>query len=107
MRIQRLRAGSHRPLTDGERRLRTVAERLVARTPQLLAAEERHLVSIEARVRSLDPVNVLARGWTITRAADGRLVRSPDDVAAGDVLTTQFATGSLRSRAEPDESDTT
>jgi exodeoxyribonuclease VII large subunit len=107
VRIQRLRAGSHRPLTDGERRLRTVAERLVARTPQLLSAEERHLVSIEARVRSLDPVNVLARGWTITRAADGRLVRSPDDVAAGDVLTTQFATGSLRSRAEPDESDTT
>ena len=56
-------------------------------------------------MRSLDPVNVLARGWSITRAADGRVVRSPDDVAAGEILTTQLATGSLRSRAEPDERD--
>jgi len=105
VRIDRLRAGSHRPLSHGARRLRTVGERLVARTPQLLTAEERHLVSIEARVRSLDPVNVLARGWSITRTADGRLVRSPTDVTDGEALTTQFASGSLRSRAELDESD--
>ena len=39
----------------------------------------------------------------ITRDADGRVVRSPDDVAVGDVLITQLAAGSLRSRAEPDD----
>ncbi|MET0326444.1 MAG: exodeoxyribonuclease VII large subunit [Ilumatobacteraceae bacterium] len=106
VRVQRLRSGSHRPLFDGERRLRVVGERLAARAPQLLTAEERHLVSIEARVRSLDPVNVLARGWSITRTTDGRLVRSAADVAAGDALTTQLASGTLRSRVELDESDT-
>ncbi|MET0460917.1 MAG: exodeoxyribonuclease VII large subunit [Ilumatobacteraceae bacterium] len=106
VRAQRLRSGSHRPLLDGERRLRVVGERLAARAPQLLTAEERHLVSIEARVRSLDPVNVLARGWSITRTTDGRLVRSAADVAAGDALTTQLASGTLRSRVELDESDT-
>ena len=75
----------------------------MSRAPQLLAAEERHLGSIEARVRSLDPVNVLARGWSITRVTDGRVVRSPADVAAGEILVTQLAAGSLRSRAEPDD----
>ena len=103
VRVQRLRTGAHRPLVDGERRVDGAGQRLVSRAPQLLAAEERHLGSIEARVRSLDPVNVLARGWSITRAADGRVLRSPADVAAGEILTTQLATGSLRSRAEPDE----
>ena len=100
------RAGARRPLDDGERRLRAAPAAWPARVPQLLAAEERHLAGIEARVRALDPVNVLARGWSITRAADGRVVRSPDDVAAGDVLTTQLAAGSLRSRVEPDARDT-
>jgi exodeoxyribonuclease VII large subunit len=96
-----LRAASARPVDDADRRLRAVAERLVARVPQLLAGEDRHLHGVEARIRALDPVHVLARGWSITRAADGRLVRSPDDVAAGDVLTTELAGGAVRSRVEP------
>ncbi len=50
----------------------------------MLAGEERHLAGLEARVRALDPVNVLARGWSITRTADGRVVRDPAEVAAGD-----------------------
>jgi hypothetical protein len=44
---------------------------------------------------------VLARGWTITRGPDGRVVRAPEDVAPGDVLTTQLAGGAVRSRVEP------
>ncbi len=80
-RVHRLRTATHRPLADGERRVRTLTARLVARTPQLLTAEERHLTGLEARLRSLDPANLLARGWSITRGPDGRVVRSPDDVA--------------------------
>ena len=68
----------------------------------MLAGEERHLAGIDARVRALDPVNVLARGWSITRAADGRVVRDPSEVALGEVITSQLAAGSLRSRVEPD-----
>jgi exodeoxyribonuclease VII large subunit len=99
-RVHRLRAAARRPVLDGERRLRTVTERLTARVPQLLVAEERHLAGLEARVRALDPVNVLARGWSITRRADGSVVRSPDDVAPGDVVTTHLAAGTIRSRVE-------
>jgi exodeoxyribonuclease VII large subunit len=101
-RIHRLRTGARHPLVDGARHLGLLADRLSSRAPQRLGAEERHLAVLEARVRALDPVNVLARGWTITRAADGSVVRSPDDLAAGDVITTQFAAGTVHSRVEPD-----
>jgi exodeoxyribonuclease VII large subunit len=100
VRVHRLQTGARRPLAEGERRLADAAQRLSSRAPLRLAAEERHLTGLEARVRALDPVNVLARGWTITRSADGAVVRSPDHVAAGDVITTQFASGTIRSRIE-------
>jgi exodeoxyribonuclease VII large subunit len=101
-RVHRVRTSAARPLADGERRLHLAAHGLAARVPQALAAEERHLTGLEARVRVLDPVNVLARGWSITRNAQGQLVRSPTDVASGDVLTTELAGGSVRSRVEGD-----
>jgi exodeoxyribonuclease VII large subunit len=104
-RARRIRAAADRPLAEGDRRLATSAERMRTRVPQLLAAEDRHLANLEARVRSLDPVNVLARGWSITRTGDGRLVRDPADVAAGDVLVTELAAGAVRSRVEPDGGD--
>jgi exodeoxyribonuclease VII large subunit len=99
-RVRRIRAAAGRPLVDGDRRLGAAAERLRTRVPQLLVAEDRHLANLEARVRSLDPVNVLARGWSITRAADGRVVRDPIEVTAGDLLLTDLAGGSVRSRVE-------
>lgn len=58
------------------------------------------LDAMAARVGALDPQRALARGWTITRRADGRLVRGPGDVAAGDELTTLTAGGAVRSRVE-------
>jgi len=70
------------------------------RAPQRLDAEERHLGSLEAHVRLLDPVNVLARGWSITRDRDGRAVRDAAALAPGDVLTTTFAAGSATSRVQ-------
>ena len=71
------------------------------RPPRAAAAARRRepppRVASHARVRALDPVNVLARGWTITRDAGGAVVRSPLDVAPGDVLITQLAAGSVPS----------
>lgn len=92
-------------------RLRTGAERVVARAdvhteqalavlgrlPRRLDAEERHLAGLEAQVRLVDPVRTMARGWSITRTADGRTVRSAADLVPGDVLVTSFAAGTARS----------
>jgi exodeoxyribonuclease VII large subunit len=98
VRVERLRVRSTRPLAEAERAVQRRADRLTARLPSLLAGEERHLAGLEARVRTLDPAHLLARGWTITRTADGRVVRTPDDVAVGALLTTQLAAGTIASR---------
>lgn len=70
-------------------------ERMLRRLPQYFDERQRELDHLETRVRLLDPVNVLARGWSITRTATGRVVRSVDDVTVGDEVTTIVADGAL------------
>ena len=77
------------------------ARRVVHRAPRAVAEAERTLASLEARVRANDPDRTLARGWSITRTADGRLVRSPAEVTAGDELRTLVAGGEVRSTVSP------
>jgi exodeoxyribonuclease VII large subunit len=60
------------------------------------------LDGVDARVRALDPERALARGRSITRTADGRVVRSPADVTAGDTLLTRLAGGEVRSTVDGD-----
>jgi exodeoxyribonuclease VII large subunit len=97
MRIASLRADARRHVAAAQRRIDDVADRIRQRPAQVLAAEQRHGDGLAARVSVLDPVTMLRRGWTITRAADGTILRSPDIVFDGDVITTQFATGRLTS----------
>ena len=68
--------------------------------PARLEPELRHVDAIAARVRLLDPVHTMARGWSITRTSDGTIVRSADDLAPGSMITTTFAKGNARSRVE-------
>ena len=44
-----------------------------------------------------DPQRQLARGWTLTRTGDGRLVRHAGQLAEGDTLVTTFASGTATS----------
>ena len=107
----RLHSSARRALGDAASLVERAAARTRVRPPQVLTAESRHLESLHARARALDPVVMLARGWTITRHAGGAVVRSPLDVVPGDVLVTQLAAGSVTSTVaatsgtpEPDRS---
>ncbi len=51
------------------------------------------LAGLEAKLSALDPLSVLERGYSLVRRADGRLVRSSDDVADGDVVDLRFRSG--------------
>ncbi len=51
---------------------------------------------ISTRLEALDPMLPLTRGYSIT-TCQGRLVRSVDDIAAGDVLTTRLKDGTITS----------
>lgn len=70
------------------------------RVPQRLDPEARHLDQLAQRVRLLDPVNTMARGWSITRTADGRTVRTASELQPGDTIVTTFAQGTATSRVE-------
>ena len=99
-RADRLRLALGRRLDAADERIERLADRLSQRPTDALAAEERSLDHLAARIALLDPKNLLERGWSITRTADGRVVRSADDVAADDIITTRVADGTLTSRIE-------
>ena len=104
---QRLLDRSHSAATLSTRALDRAGESLdraterVGRRPLQFAAQELlTLQQIEARVRLLDPVHAMARGWSLTRTADGRIVRSAAELRAGDEIVSVFADGEARSRVE-------
>lgn len=100
--IGRLTGAARVKVRDAETVLAASTRRLAQRAPRAMAEAERELQGVEARVRALDPERALARGWSITRTADGRVVRSPADVAPGDRLVTQLGDGDVRSTVDAD-----
>lgn len=67
---------------------------------RVLERLEGQLDAWSTRLSDLDPATTMARGWSITRGADGRAVRSAADVAAGDTLRTTLVDGELRSTVD-------
>ncbi len=86
-------------------RLDRNAALLRERSTHRLAREVDRLDVAAARAASLDPAVQLARGWTITRRADGAVARSARALAAGERLTTTLIDGEVTSVVEaPDPS---
>lgn len=98
-RVDRLRRGADRAVERADVHL-LQASAAVRRAPARLEPEARHLDGLAARVRLLDPVNTMARGWSITRTATGHTVRDAAQLVPGTELITTFARGSARSTVE-------
>lgn len=94
---QRIRSATARALEGARGRVRLAQERMVTRARAAVVREEQRLELHAAKVRLLDPATTLARGWSITRAANGSVVRSVADIAPGQTLTTQVADGTITS----------
>lgn len=99
------RAGSARldrdagSLEVAGRRLRVAARRSIDDA-------DRRLALLAARTNAVDPVRALSRGWSITRTADGTVLRSAGDVDPGADLLTTLADGTIRSTVTPRDEDT-
>jgi exodeoxyribonuclease VII large subunit len=89
-----------RRVVDAAREVDACARRTGELGRRSVATAGMRLDAADRAVRALDPRRVLERGYTITRAADGRVVRQPDDVAAGDELVTELVHGRITSRVE-------
>lgn len=66
-----------------------------------LAALTARMEAVAGKLQSLSPLNVLARGYSLTRTeADRRVVREAGQVGAGDRVETLLASGRIVSRVE-------
>ena len=96
----RVRSATSTALERARSRVRIDRERLRTLPAKLLTREQQRLAVQSATLRGLDPVVTMARGWSITRAADGSVIRSTHDVKSGDTLTTLVADGTITSTVE-------
>jgi exodeoxyribonuclease VII large subunit len=111
-RLARERAGlealrSRPVMVDPGRLLRSFAEEIgTARDRATRAARSRFthaaqdVEHLRHRVRALSPAATLARGYAVAQSADGRVVRSPEDVSTGDRLRLRVAGGELTTEVQ-------
>ncbi|MGO1897476.1 MAG: exodeoxyribonuclease VII large subunit [Brevibacterium yomogidense] len=66
------------------------------------AAEIEHL---RTQVRSLSPLNTLARGYAVVQTEDGAAVRSHEQVDAGDRISIKLASGRLTAQVDDSSPD--
>jgi exodeoxyribonuclease VII large subunit len=85
---------------DEERRLDGWAERLDRAARRRVDEARRRLEAAAARLESLSPLNVLARGYSLTRTESGAVVRGAGQVRPGDRLVTTVGDGVISSRVE-------
>lgn len=91
-----------------ERQTRTLESRLSLHDQRLTQAAHRQIERSRARLETLkrqfellNPLAVLDRGYSLTRTAEGKLVRSIADAPANTALITQVKDGSITSRVTP------
>ena len=65
------------------------------------------LASVADALRALSPTATLERGYAVARTTDGRILRDPSDVAAGDALHVTVARGTVETRVERTRADGT
>ena len=87
-------------LAGASKRLAMTAQRIKHRPAEILRLEKSSLDALADRLRLLDPVNTMARGWSITRNALGGVVKDATKLKAGDKLVTSFANGSATSTVQ-------
>ncbi len=87
-------------LYDRSRRLDELDAAAARAIRRRLSATHDRLAATAARLESLSPLAVLARGYSVTTLADGGVVRDASQVKAGETIYTRLAQGELSSRVE-------
>lgn len=90
------RFDAHRPDPSQLRRpLDALSRQLTQSLARQLAARHEHLAALEAHLQHLSPEAVLARGYSITRDADGQILRSATQVDTGTRVSIRLHEGEL------------
>lgn len=82
---------------ESRKRLTELQRTLVSEWSHALQTAQERVRSLAAQLDSVNPLRVLARGYSIT-TKEGRVVKSSRDVCSGDEIQTQLHHGVIRSR---------
>jgi len=86
---------------DLERRLEDAGDRILRGIRQRLAQTRGLIDARAARLEALSPLQVLARGYSLTRTAEGgHVLRRATQLKPGDRIETLLGEGRLLSRVE-------
>jgi len=95
-----LRHDPRQHLAQAQQRLQACRARLDRSQDRQLHTLRSRLSALDARLHSLSPLAVLDRGYALVLNAEGVLIRSANQIAAGDRLVTRLADGEFGSRVE-------
>lgn len=83
----------------------SLSERAVTSVRLMTERKRRDLAEFAASLQALSPLKVLSRGYSLTQRSDGTVLRSAERVAPGETITTQLASGRVRSAVTSVEID--
>jgi exodeoxyribonuclease VII large subunit len=95
--LARLSAAAARRLGEATEALRDGPQRIAVAMRRRLDADRARLARLEVALTALDPSAVLARGYSITRDVEGRILADATGVRAGDLISTMLSHGEIRS----------
>ena len=84
-------------LSGAERRLERVLPAVSAALAMRMQSETARMERLADRLRLLSPYGVLERGYSLTTAEDGSVVRDASALHSGMRITTRFASGAAES----------
>jgi exodeoxyribonuclease VII large subunit len=85
-----------RKLSNAKHRVELLENRLPAATERIMTNQKHKLSQIELMLQSYDPQLLLKRGYSIT-LLNGRAVRDPKELKAGDKIETRVEKGTIQS----------
>ncbi|MCK8103364.1 MULTISPECIES: exodeoxyribonuclease VII large subunit [Pseudoalteromonas] len=95
-----MRQSPDKKLANANHQLAQLHARLHQAMQHQLQQANNTLALQASRLDSVSPLNVLARGYSITKTAQNKVVKSVEDVKVGDVLTTELVDGQVISKVE-------
>jgi len=72
---------------------------------QILHTKKQELSASAQVLNAVNPLTVLARGYSMTTGSDGNVIHNSDDITIGDQVSTRFAKGHIRSKVIEIESE--
>ena len=93
-----MRQSPDKKLATANHMLAQLQARLKQAMQHQLQQANNNLAMQASRLDSVSPLNVLARGYSITKTQQGKVVKSVDKIKTGDVLITELVDGSIESQ---------